>query len=341
MNTVIDKRIDDLLSRHYPPQAPGAVVIVAEAGRLIHRQAYGLADVSRQQALQPAMIFRIGSLSKQFTAAAVMLLIERGLLSLHDDIGRFLPDYPAQGRRITVEHLLNHTSGIPCYTELDEFDELMATPHTVWALIDLFKSAPLQFAPGSGWSYSNSGYCLLGAIIEAVSGQSYASFMAQQVFEPLGMSATAVEGDQPALARVSGYSVEDDVVCEAAPIDMSVPFAAGDLLSNVDDLLRWENAIATGRLLGASAWQKMFSPCQLADGSAGSYGFGFEIQDFQSNRLIDHDGGINGFASYMARVPEQGLFLAILANCDALAPDPLEVGRGILAELLAGDRASQ
>ena len=182
------RAMDELLSKRYPPNEPGAAVIVVKDGKNVLRKGYGMADLELGVKVEPDMVFRLGSVTKQFTSAAILMLAERGKLSVTDDITKFLPDYPTKGRAITVEHLLTHTSGIKSYTSLPAWPGLWRKDMTVAEMIDLFKNEPADFAPGEQWLYNNSGYTLLGAIIEKVSGQTYEEFVRKNIFEPLGMT---------------------------------------------------------------------------------------------------------------------------------------------------------
>ena len=180
----LQQRMDALMSEEFPSDGPGATVLVAHKNEIIYRKAYGLANVELQTPMQPEHVFRLGSITKQFTAVAILMLEAEGKLSVADDLTKYLPDYPTQGESITIEHLLTHTSGIHNHTDDADFLDLARTDHTVQELIDLFKDKPLDFKPGEQWNYSNSGYILLGAIIEKVSGMPYADFIEQRIFQP-------------------------------------------------------------------------------------------------------------------------------------------------------------
>ncbi|NTU52026.1 MAG: serine hydrolase, partial [Candidatus Aminicenantes bacterium] len=180
------KKIDAVMSEIYKPGQPGAAVIVRKNGETVFRKGYGMADLELGVPVEPDMVFRLGSITKQFTAVAILLLAQEGKLGLQDEITKFLPDFPTQGRRITVEHLLTHTSGIQSYTDLPEWLPLWRKDFTLKELIDLFKDKPMQFGPGESWAYNNSGYVLLGAIIEKVSGKTYEGFIEAAIFQPLG-----------------------------------------------------------------------------------------------------------------------------------------------------------
>jgi D-alanyl-D-alanine carboxypeptidase len=227
--------IEEYLDSIYDRTQPGAAVLVARDGETIVREAYGMADLELGVPLRPEHVFGIGSITKQFTAVAVLMLAEEGKLSLDDDITRFIPEYPTHGHRITIEDLLHHTSGIRSYTAMPEFQEMMRVDLTLDSLIAVFQHEPLDFAPRENWIYSNSGYVLLGKIIEEASGQAYADFLRQHVFEPSGLESTYYGGARRIIpGRVSGYERLRDGWRNAEYVSMTIPHAAGALLSTVE-----------------------------------------------------------------------------------------------------------
>jgi len=243
-------RIDASIAPLYKADAPGSTIIVTKDGKTVFRKAYGMADTGAKLAMSPDMSLRLGSITKQFTAVAILKLAEQGKLSVGDDFRKYLPDFPDKGKTITIEHLLTHTSGIPSYTGLPGFRASMAKDVTVNELIATFKDLPLEFAPGARFAYNNSGYILLGAVIEKVSGQRYADFMATQIFDPLGMQHTAYEGfERNKVLAARGHEGRDGAFRPAAALSMTLPYAAGSLVSTVDDLARWDAAITAGKLL--------------------------------------------------------------------------------------------
>jgi len=315
--------LDALLAPHFKPDEPGATVIVVKDGKTVLRKAYGAADVKRKTPLTPDMVLRLGSITKQFTAVAILMLADEGKLQLNDPITRFFPDYPMQGKVITIEHLLTHTSGIVSYTGKSGFGKTVTQDIGVARMIEGFRNDPLEFEPGTQYRYNNSGYFLLGAIIEKVSGQPYARFVEQRIFTPLGMIDTTHEGFERSRApRAAGHSRKDDGFGPSAPLSMSQPYAAGALVSTVDDLARWDAAITAGKLLTPATWKKAFTAYQLAPGKSANYGYGWHVGTLQGTPMIDHGGGINGFSSYALRLPGQKVFVAVLANADSGNADP-------------------
>lgn len=318
--------IDASIGGYYKPDEPGATVIVVKDGKTVFRKAYGMADTAAGKPMSADMVLRLGSITKQFTAVAILMLADEGKLALTDDITRFFPGYPSGGKKITVEHLLTHTSGIVSYTGKPGYMDGMAKDLTVAQMIDSFKNDPLEFEPGTQYRYNNSGYFLLGAIIEKVSGQPYASFLEQRIFTPLGMANTAYEGHERGKApRALGHSREGQVYGRSAALSMTQPYAAGSLVSNVDDLARWDAAVSAGKLLTPASWQRAFTPYTLANGKSTAYGYGWEVRKLQGTPTIAHGGGINGFSTYAQRLPEHKLFVAVLSNADGGLVNPAVV----------------
>ncbi|MGB8953008.1 MAG: serine hydrolase [Candidatus Aminicenantales bacterium] len=319
-------QIDSLLANVYKANEPGAAVLVKKQGKVIFRKGYGLADMELGVPIKPDMTFRLGSITKQFTSVAILMLAEQGKLSLQDDILKFLPDYPTQGKTITVEHLLTHTSGIQSYTDLPEWLPLIRKDMSLKELIDLFKNKSMQFSPGDRWKYNNSGYILLGAIIEKVSGESYEAFLQNHIFEPLGMKHSCYgSASRIILRRIPGY-VKGKTGFENAPyLSMTQPYAAGSLLSSVDDLAIWNEALLVGKLIRRDTLEKAFTSYKLNDGSDSRYGYGWFISDYEGHRIIEHGGGIPGFTTYALTLPEDQIFVALLTNSaiEGRAPEPL------------------
>ncbi|MEP7157271.1 MAG: serine hydrolase [Betaproteobacteria bacterium] len=311
-DAAVAKAIEATLAPHFKADEPGATVIVTRDGKTLYRGAFGLANVEKKTPLKPDDVLRIGSLTKQFTATSILILAERGKLNLGDPITRYLTDYPKTGDGITIEHLLTHTSGVPSYTDTPDYMAGMAKAVSVNEMIARFKDQPLKFAPGSQWEYSNSGYFLLGAIIERVSGMSYADFVAKNIFEPLGMKDSAYEGfERSSKRRVEGYA---DRTTVAPPLHMSQPYAAGSLMSSVDDLAKWDAAITAGKLLKPETWKRAFTAYTLTNGNKTNYGYGWQIRKMQGLDTISHSGGINGFVSFAMRIPESKVYAAMLFN---------------------------
>jgi len=323
-------QIDQLLAATYKPNEPGAVVLIAKDGKPVLRKAYGLADFEKGVPLKPDDVFRIGSVTKPFTALAILLLEEDGKLALSDEITRFFPDYPTQGQKITIEHLLTHTSGVAIYTELPAVrgNPALVTPIDV---INAFKTAPMSGAPGAEWVYNNSGYYLLGAVIEKVSGLPYAGFLASRIFTPLGMHNTAFEGKERGAKRVPGYRTEAGKFRLAPDMAPNMTYAAGGLVSTADDLLRWQVAIASHQLLKPATWKRVFTPATLNNGTATEYGYGWSILKLRGQALRTHGGVVAGFQSSVLMLPQQQLSITFLTNQQARQNVARRMGEQIAA----------
>ena len=314
--------IDALLSNYFRPGAPGASVIISQHGSILFRKAYGLANIDTKMSLRPELPLRVGSVTKQFTAAGIMLLAEQGKLSVAEKIERYFPQYSEHASHVTIEHLLTHTSGIRNYTELPQFASVMTKDMSVDEVIAFFMDAPLKFQPGQRFSYSNSNYFLLGVIIEMVTGMSYPDFMRQQIFQPLQMLSTEIEKAPSQLAAVIGYTQRRKGTTSAPHYSMSWPFAAGALRTSVDDLVRWDSAITNGTLLKRESWDLMAEDHTVNSGSHTGYGFGWFIRGFGGGNALEHGGDIGGFSAATLRFPNEELFVAVLANSDSQEPAP-------------------
>jgi CubicO group peptidase (beta-lactamase class C family) len=314
---------DSLLTKQFPAAGPGATVLVAQAGQVLYRRAFGQADLERHVAMTPDYRFRLGSLTKQFTACAILKLAEEGKLSVHNELTRYLPDYPTQGHSLTIEQVLTHTAGIPDYTHQPTFTPAFQRQDlTPRQLVTLIEAQPLDFVPGTQFRYSNSGYVLLGYLIEVVSGKSYERYLQDTFFTPLGMTHTGYDHPEQVIPeRAAGYQPGAAGYENAAALSMSLPYAAGALLTNADDLLRWYEALRQGRVLRAASVAQAQQPYRLANGSYTAYGYGWELGTLQGSPVVKHVGRINGFLTYVLYLPQQQVFVSLLTNCNP-APDP-------------------
>lgn len=285
-------KLDAVLARYHELGLFNGSALVAENGQPILRKGYGEANMEWHIPNAPDTKFRLGSITKQFTAALVMQLVDKGQIDLNAPILRYLPDYPkAQGDKVTIHQLLNHTSGIPGYTELPQFGAKMREHLPPAEFLKIFSTLPLMFEPGSKFSYNNSGYFLLGVILEKVTGKKYEDLLDDNLFNPLGMKQSGYDMTHPLLEkRAAGYDSTLEGYLNTSYIDMGLPYAAGSLYSTVDDLLLWNEALHGGKVVGA---QKMFTP-----GLAG-YGYGLSIH--KNPNVVEHGGGINGFNTALTR----------------------------------------
>ena len=248
---------------------PGLSIAVVRGTDTLVMKGYGLADVEHDVPVTDRTVFRIGSLTKQFTSAAVMKLVEEGRIRLDATIADYLPQYDGSGRGVTIHQLLNHTSGIPSYTGLGEaFWEKSRLDLTHEQMLEMFEDDPLEFMPGTSWSYNNSGYYLLGMVIEAVTGESYEEYLARTQWQPLGLEQTSYCRQAEIIPhRAEGYAVEAGVVINAPPLSMNLPGAAGALCSTPRDLVRWNDALTSGDVVNAPSYATMIAPTRLSNDS--------------------------------------------------------------------------
>lgn len=309
--------IDKILEEDYMPDAPGAAVIVAKNGKIIYHKGIGMANLELGVTMKPDMVFRIGSITKQFTAVAILQLMEQGKLSLEDDITKFIPDYPTYGHKITIHHLLTHTSGIKSYTGMNEWTpEIRKKDFTPIEMIDFFKDQPMDFEPGENMLYNNSGYFLLGYIIEQVTGVSYEDYVKKHLFEPSGMTHSLYGNDRIILKnRAYGYQKGSDGYENAEFLSMTQPYAAGSLLSTVEDLYKWNRALVSGKLIPRKSLDLAWVNYTLNDGSMINYGYGWMPGNLQGFDMIGHGGGINGFLTLESYYPGEDLFVVLFTNC--------------------------
>lgn len=295
-------------------------VLVAKDGAPLLREGFGGANREWDIPNAPDTKFRLGSLTKQFTATAILQLAEAGKLSIDDPVSKFYPDAPAAWSKITVKHLLNHTSGIPSYTGIPGFFENGSSkkPLKPAEIVKLTQDKPLEFEPGSKFAYDNTGYILLGVVIEKVSGQTYADYLNQHIFQPLGMKNTGYDVSGEILAkRASGYQPDKAAWRNADYLDMTLPYAAGSLYSTVDDLLIWNTALTDGKILSDASRKAAWTE------NLNHYGFGWGIAMQDGHERVSHNGGINGFSTAMNRYPKDGLVTIVLSNFQAAPSTPM------------------
>ncbi|HEX6050344.1 MAG TPA: serine hydrolase domain-containing protein, partial [Gemmatimonadaceae bacterium] len=275
----------------------------------------------------PKTVYRIGSVTKQFTSAAIMRLMEQGKLSLDDTLQKFFPDFPAQGNRVTVRHLLNHTSGIKSYTSLGpKWARVIRIDLAPDSLVALFANEPFDFKPGDSYRYNNSGYFLLGMIIEKLSGKPYAQYLKDEFFTPLGLESTMYCDQAPLIKhRAQGYATRPGgVFINAEPLSMTQPYSAGALCSTVTDLVAWTQALSSGKVVSPASYKLMTTPGTLNDGKPITYGFGLGTGTLGGHRQVSHNGGINGFISELHHYPDDSVITVVLTNTGAPTAVTLE-----------------
>jgi len=290
---------------------PGVALAIIHDGKTIKAQGYGMANLELSVPVTMATVFEIGSLTKQFTAACIMLLVQEDKLRLDDSIGRFL-DVPESWKMITVRHLLAHTSGIKTYTDLPGFEVLRHLKPQEF--IEKISAFPLAFAPGEAFAYCNSGYNLLGFIIEKVSGQSYWDYLSARILIPLGMTSTRSRDQKAIIAhRAAGYEIGKEKLVNRDS-DLTEVFSAGAMVSTVSDLVNWDAALDSEALLRRSSREQMWTPFKLNSGKPSLYGFGWRVDEYNARKNIGHGGSTSGFSASLQRFPEQKVTLIVLCN---------------------------
>lgn len=301
-------------------------VLVARGDEILLSKGYGDANLEWRIPNTTTTKFRLGSLTKQFTAALILLLEERGQLAIDDPLGKHVADIPAAWSGITLHHLLTHTSGIPNVTSLPEFAKYQLSATTVEKTIALVRDKPLDFAPGERMTYSNSGYLVLGHVIERVTGQDYASFLKANILDPLGMADTGLDSNATVMARrAAGYTPGPDGLVNAGFAHMSVPHAAGAMYSTAEDLLRWERGLFGGKLLSPGSLRKMTTPFK------NNYALGVSVITLNGKTRITHGGGIQGFNTALAYDPDARITVVVLANVNGPSADNLGLTLMLLA----------
>ncbi|HEY2396585.1 MAG TPA: serine hydrolase [Rudaea sp.] len=311
-------RMDEIVQSFVSGKEFMGSVLVARGDHILLNKGYGSADLEWNIPNTPSTKFRLGSVTKQFTAASILLLEERGKLKVGDPVRKYLPDAPASWDKVTIFNLLTHTSGIPSFTSFPEYQSIEPFAKTPEQIVALFRDKPLEFQPGEKWEYSNSGYVLLGFLIEKISGVSYEKFVQDNIFTPLAMKDSGYDSNSAIIARrASGYAPGAHGPVNAGFINMSIPFAAGGLYSTTEDLLRWEQGLFGGKLLTAPSLQRMTTPFKH------DYAFGLGIHVFGKHKVVEHAGGIEGFNSSLAFYPEDHLTIVVLSNLNGGAPDSI------------------
>lgn len=310
------KEIEALVASKYN-NGPAVSVLLSKDFEPTYSLIKGAANIEQGVQASQQSKFRIGSVSKQFTAIAILKLMEAGKLRLSDTIQRFLPHFPVKSHPIRIEHLLTHTSGLAEITEMEVFfEQLMKNGCQPDSLVNYFKDEALEFIPGSQFSYNNSGYHLLGLIIEEIAGVPYNEFILKELLSVAGMSNTTADTTAAIISnRVAGYELVDDHLQNATFIDMSIPFSAGNLLSTAQDLNKWYQALFSYKIVSQASLNKAHTAYQFNDGSLSNYGYGWFVDSLQGEKVVSHEGGINGFLASVWFVPQQNLLTVVLSNC--------------------------
>jgi D-alanyl-D-alanine carboxypeptidase len=309
-------RIDDYVEAEIRKRhIPGVSIAVVQDGKVVRAKGYGMANVELSVLATENTVYQLASVTKTFTAAAIMMLVEEGKLGLDDKISKRLSDLPAAWENVTVRQLLNHTSGIKSYTSVRDFVKTARKDYTHREILELVAKEPLDFAPGEKWLYNNTGYFVLGMLIEKVTGKTYGEFLTERIFKPLGMTQTRTNDLHAIIPnRAQGYEWNGSGLRNGEYVSPTQPFSAGMLVSSVSDLVKWDAALATEKLLKKSTLEQMWTPTKTSKAGTADYGFGWQVDQVNGHRLIAHGGGIPGFSTQISRFVDDKLSVIVLTN---------------------------
>lgn len=324
-------KADEIITAYVKQKKFSGSVLVAKGGKVVLSKGYGMASYELDVPNTPQTKFRLGSITKQFTAMAIAQLQERGLLKVEDPITKYLPDYPKEtGDKVTVYHLLTHTSGIPSFTNSPDYPQIKMNKFSGEKLLAWMKGKPLEFAPGENYKYNNSGYFLLGYIIEKVSGRPYEQFMQENIFTPLGMKDTGFDRNHMVIKnRAAGYAVKGKELENSEYIDMTVPGGAGAMYSTVEDLYSWDRALYTEKLVKKATLEKVYTPYRS------NYAWGWVVNEQFNRKRVNHGGGIEGFNTIIVRFINDDVCIVALSNTIPATLGPMSER---LAALLFGEK---
>lgn len=312
-----DSQVEEVIKNYLSPNGSGLAILVTQNQNVLYEKAFGLSNISTSEKIQPDHLFRIGSITKQFTAVAILKLAHNKKLHLEDPINKYISSVTSS-EKITIKQLLTHTSGLGNQSDLPAFDkdsiDLNNYPR---GIIESILSSSLKFSPGTNYAYSNLGYIVLGDIIERISGLSYEQYLNKIFFEPLHMKNTGFEYyDDPVMPTSKGYSVINGQYEESDHINMKIAYSAGALVSNLHDLQKWNSAIMSGKVLPLSYKSQLQESGYLPNGQSTGYSLGWQIGNIQGLKSVKHDGIVNGFTSMAIYLPEIDLYVSTLSNCD-------------------------
>lgn len=304
-------------------QIPGLALLVARDGKIVRAQGYGFSNIELQVPVKPETLFQSGSLGKQFTATAVMMLVEDGKVGLDDPITKYLPDAPAAWKKVKVRQLLSHTAGFGDYPKGFNFRQ----DKTEEQLLKIVEAQPLAYTPGTKWGYSNLGYLTLGVMIHRVSGKFYGDLLQERIFQPLGMATTRIISEADIIPnRAAGYRLVKGELKNQEWVSPTLNTTAdGALYFSILDVAKWDAALYTDKLLKKSSFDQMWTPVKLANGKVNddNYGFGWEIWDVKGHKLIEHGGSWQGFNTHISRYVDDKLTVVVLTNLDGAKPSEI------------------
>ena len=315
-NKNIVKSLDELIPKRLTEIAPGCVVLVVKKNEIIYKKAFGTANVEQNIPMEPNMLFRTGSMGKQYTAIAVLQLVEQGKIGLQDSIQKYIKDFPSKGYTITIENLLTNTSGIKDYLSEISNPSKQKESYTPKDGVDYIKDEPLNFKPGSNYRYSNSNFYLLGYIIEMVTGKTFENYLKENVLDKADLKNTFYihpENNIPNMPQ--GYSKFDGKIEKATLQEVTIIYSAGALISNVDDIYKWHQALYNQQLVKKQTLEKATTPFRFEDGTFSQYAYGWFVKNIDGSKTIEHSGSTDGFQSDEIYLPEENVFVVALYNC--------------------------
>jgi len=314
-------KIDSLILTEFKDSnGPGGVFMITKNGKPIYQKAFGKANLELNVDLTPEHVFQLGSMTKQFTAIAILMLEEQGKLNVQQTVSKYIPDYPS-GDKITIHQLLTHTSGIKDFTKMKSLKDIANKEMTPKMMVDFFKNEPVDFLPGEKFEYNNSGYVLLGHLIELVSGKTYEDFIKKNIFQKAGMRQSYYATDRQLInKRAYGYSKKESGYVNKTVISYSVPFSSGALMSTVNDMLKWQDALNQNLLLNAENTKKAFHKYRLNNGEEFTYGYGWHIREINGTPTSEHGGSIFGFKTMAVYIPCEDIYVVGFSNCDCNSP---------------------
>ncbi len=316
----LESEIDSLLNEKYSANSTGGVYLISKGGEEIYKKAFGLSNLELNIPMKTNNVFEIGSITKQFTAISIMILMEKGKIDVNHALSTYIPNYP-KGDIITIHHLLTHTSGISDFTKVKGLNKIAKEDLTTEEMVSFFKNAPMEFQPGEQFQYNNAGYILLGYVIELISGKSYESFVTEEIFEKLNMNNSYYASHQSIIPnRASGYNEQNNRLVNRRYISFSVPFSSGSIMSTVDDMLKWQEGIKNFLLISLESTKKVFNNYSLLDGSQTNYGYGWHLKSLNDLRSYEHGGAIFGFKSMGVYLPDNDIYVIALTNCWCNSP---------------------
>ena len=318
----LERQFDQLLNQEFPSSGTGASALVIVDGEIIYHKAFGKANLELDVDMSTNNIFEIGSNTKQFTAVAIMMLAEEGKLNLNDTITKYFNDYPTHGHTIKIHHLLSHTSGLASFTSSDEWYENRNNEMTQEEFMNLFKKTPMLFAPGEKYYYSNTGYFLLGMIIEKISEKPYNDYIDENIFKKVGMkNSTFMNKHKIIKNRAMGHDKIKDKFIKSDEMLDSHAYSAGAILSTTYDLYLWNRAIVQNKLISKESKELAFTNYEISNGKYANYGYGWAINEINGTSTIEHSGGTFGSLSNLIYLPENDVFVVLLSNCVCSSTD--------------------